>query len=113
MKSWLNLPAPGTVFHPDVLNLPHLKQSAKLSYVLAIEWSVDPLIAELRYSVLANSADVSPTVLSCLSAAKALVANVLSATFKNHARHDLRRTHVDYWDGIKIRDINSVFKIHF
>ena len=26
---------------------PHLKQSAKLSYILAMEWSVDPLIVEL------------------------------------------------------------------
>ena len=45
-KSWLNLPqncTPGTVFHPDVLNLPFLPQSAKLSYFLAIEQSVDPL----------------------------------------------------------------------
>ena len=50
VKSWLNLPrncTPGTVFHPDVLNLPFLPQSAKLSYVLAVERSVDPLIVEL------------------------------------------------------------------
>jgi len=52
-KSWLNLPRncnPGTVFHPGVLNLPflpHLKQSAKLSYILAVERSIDPLIVEL------------------------------------------------------------------
>ena len=68
VKSWCT---PGAVFHPDVLNLPflpHLKQSAKLSYVLAVEQSVDPLIVELRYSVLANSPDVSPTVLNSLSA---------------------------------------------
>ena len=97
-----NCTPPGTVFHPDVLNppfLPHLKQSAKLSYVLAVERSVDPLIVELRYSVLANSPDVFPTVLNSLSAAKASVANVHSATFKNHAHHDLRRTHVDYWES--------------
>ncbi|XP_065903961.1 uncharacterized protein [Dysidea avara] len=105
MKSWLNFPRncnPGTVFHLDVLNLPflpHLKQSSKLSYILAIERSVDPLIVELQYSVLANSPDVSPTVLNRISAAKASVANVLSATLKNHARHDLRHTHVDYWES--------------
>ena len=50
VKQWLNLPCnctPGTVFHPDVLNLPflpNLKESAKLSYILAIERSVDPII---------------------------------------------------------------------
>ena len=82
-----------------MLNLPYLKQSAKLSYVLAIERSVDPLIVGLRYSVLANSPDVSPTVLNCLSAAKASVANILSATFKDHARNDLRHTHVDYCES--------------
>ena len=77
MKNWLNLPrncTPGTVFHPDVLDLPflpHLKQSAKLSYILAIERSVDPLIIELRHSILANRSDISSTVLDCLSAAKA------------------------------------------
>ena len=80
VKSWLNLSrncTPGTVFHPDVLNLPflpHLKQSAKLPYVLAVEQSIDPLIVELRYCVLANSPDVSPTVLNSLSVAKASVA---------------------------------------
>ena len=82
-----------------------MKQSAtayKLSYILAIEWSVDPLIVELRYSELANSLDVSPTVLNrlnYLSAAKASVANVHSATFKNHACHDLCCTCVDYWES--------------
>ena len=105
MKSWLSLPCnctPGTVFHSDVLNLPllpHLKQSAKLSYVLAVEQSVDPLIVELQYSVLANSPDDSPTVLNSLSAVKASVANVHSATFKSHAHHDLCHTHVDYWES--------------
>ena len=43
VKRWLNLPhncTPGTVFHPDVLDLPYLphpQESAKLSYILAIE----------------------------------------------------------------------------
>ena len=96
VKNWFNLPrncTPGTVFHPDVLDLPflpHLKQSAKLSYILAIERSVDPLIIELRHSILANRSDISSTVLDCLSAAKASVANIHSATFKNHARYNLR-----------------------
>ena len=49
--------------------------------------------------MIANSPDVSPTVLSGLSAAKTSVTNVLSATFKNHAHHDLCRTHVDYWES--------------
>ena len=77
--------------------LPHLKQSAKLSYILAIERSVDPLIIELRHSILANRSDISSTVLDCLSAAKASVANIHSATFKNHARHNLRSAHIEYW----------------
>ena len=58
VKQWLNLPCnctPGTVFHPDVLDLlflPHLKESAKLCYILAIERSDDPMIVELRQSLL-------------------------------------------------------------
>ena len=102
VKNWLNLPrncTPGTVFLPDVLDLPflpHLKQSAKLSYILAIERSVDPLIIELRHSILANRSDISSTVLDCLSA-KASVANIHSATFKNHACHNLRSAHIEYW----------------
>ena len=70
-----------------------------MSYVLVVEWSVDPLIVELRHSVLANSPNVSPTVLNSLSAAKASVANIHSATFKNHACYDLRHTHIDYWES--------------
>jgi len=74
VKSWLNLPrncTPGTVFHPDVLNLPflpHLKESAKLSYILAVERSVDPLIVELRHSVIATSnyPDTSPVIFDYL-----------------------------------------------
>ena len=52
---------------------------------------------ELRHSVLANRSDISSTVLDCLSAAKASVANIHSATFKNHARHNLRSAHIEYW----------------
>ena len=40
VKRWLNLPRKGTVSHPDVLDLPflpHLKESANLSCILAIE----------------------------------------------------------------------------
>ena len=78
--------------------LPHLKQSTKHSYVLAVEQSVDSLIVELRHSVIANSPDVSSTVLNSLSVAKASlsVANIYSATFKNHAHHNLHCTHIDY-----------------
>jgi len=105
VKSWLNLPrncTPGTVFHPDVLNLPflpHLKESAKLSYILAVERSVDPLIVELRHSVIANHPDIPSTIFDSLSAAKASVANIRSATFKNHARHHLRSTHTEHWNS--------------
>ena len=74
----------------------HLKQSAKLSYILAVERSVDP---ELRHSILASSPDVSSTVLGSLSAAKPSVASIHSATFKNHACHYLHSTHVDYWES--------------
>ena len=105
VKSWLNLSrncTPGTVFHPDVLNipfLPHLKESAKLSYILAVERSVDPLIVELRHSVVANSPDISSNVFDSLSAAKASVANIHSATFKNHAHDHLHSTHIEHWDS--------------
>ena len=105
VKSWLNLPrncTPGTVFHSDVLNLPflpHLKELAKLSYILAVERSVDPLIVELRHSVVANGPDISSNVFDSLSAAKASVANVRSATFKNHAHDYLHSTHIEHWDS--------------
>ena len=55
-KRWLNLPCnctPGTVFHCNILDLqffPHLKESAMLSYILAIECSVDLIIVELHHS---------------------------------------------------------------
>ena len=70
----------------DLPFLPHLKQSAKLSYILTIERSVN-----LRHSILANRSDISST------AAKASVANIHSATFKNHACHNLRSAHIEYW----------------
>ena len=72
VKQWLNLPhncTPGTVFHPDVLDLPflpHLKKSAKLSYILAVECSVDPIIIELWHSLLSNDfQDASDVVFWC------------------------------------------------
>ena len=105
VKSWLNLPrncTPGTVFHPDELNLPflpHLKKSTKLSYILAVERSVDPLIVELRHSVLANSPDISSNIFDSLFAVKASVANIRCATFKNHAHDHLHSTHIGYWDS--------------
>ena len=64
---------------------------------MAIEWSVDPLIIELRHSVLANSPNISSSVLDSLSAAKASVNNIHSAIFKSHAHHSLHSAHVDYW----------------
>ena len=70
MKQWLNLPHDCilvTVFHPDVLDLcflPHFKESAKLSLILAIDCFVDPLIIELQQSLLTpNYQDVSEIVL--------------------------------------------------
>ena len=47
VKWWLNLPSnctPGTIFHPDVLDLPFLPLLKELSYIMAIECSVDPMI---------------------------------------------------------------------
>ena len=107
MKQWLNVPhhcTPGTVFHPDVLDLPflpHLKESAKLSYILAVEHSVDPIIVELRHSLLSNDfQDVPDVVFDALSAAKSSVSNIHSSTFKSKARTSLRSSHVRYWNSI-------------
>ena len=95
LHSWNCFP-PGHVGSPLFTTPEAISQA---SYILAIERSVDPgpLIIELRHSVLANRSDISSTVLDCLSAAKASVANIHSATFKNHARHNLRSAHIVYW----------------
>jgi len=76
VKRWLNLShncTPETVFHPDVLNLPflpHVKESAKLLYLLAVERSVDPMIVELCHSLLlAEFQDATSVVFDALSAA--------------------------------------------
>ena len=105
-KKWLNLPrncTPGTVFHPDVLNLPflpHLKESAKLSYILAVERSVDPIIVELQHSLLSNVFQDAPDVVfDALSAAKSSVSNIHSSTFKSKVRTSLRSSHVRYWNS--------------
>ena len=91
VKQWLNLPCnctPATVFHPNVLDLPflpHFKESAKLSFILAIERSVDPLITELKQSLLTpDCQDVPVAVFDALSTAKVSVSNINSATFKNN-----------------------------
>ena len=103
VKQWLNLPrncTPGTVFHSDVLNLPfltHLKESAKLSYILAVERSVDPIIVELWHSLLSNVFQDAPDVVfDALSAAKSSVSNIHSSTFKSKARTSLQSSHVHY-----------------
>jgi len=72
-----------------------------LSYILAVERSVDPLIVELRYSVVATSnyPDTPPAVFDSQSAAKASVANIRFTIFKNHAHHDLHSTHIEHWDS--------------
>ena len=75
-------------------------ESAKLSFILAIEHSVDPLITELRQSLLTpNCQDVSEVVFDALSAAKTSVSNIKSATFKNTAHKHLRSCHVNYWES--------------
>ena len=103
VKQWLNLPrncTPGTVFHPDVLNLPHLKESTKLSYILAVERSVDPIIVKLRHSLLSNVFQDAPDVVfDALSAAKSSVSNIHSSTFKSKARTSLQSSHVHYWNS--------------
>ena len=70
-----------------------------MSYILAVERSVDPLIVQLRHSVVANSPDISSNVFDSLSATKASVANICSATFKNHTHDYLHSTHTEHWDS--------------
>ena len=75
-----------------------MRASAKLSFVLAIERFVDPLITELRQSLLTpNCQDVSEVNFDALSAVKASVSNIKSATFKNTACKNLHSRHVNYW----------------
>ena len=90
VKQWLNLPrncTPGTVFHPDALDLPflsHFKELAKLSYILAIERSVDPMIVELCHSLyLLNFRMRLVLFFDILSAAKSSVSNIHLSTFKS------------------------------
>ena len=106
VKRWLNLPrncTSATVFHLDVLDLPflpHFKESAKLSFILAIERSVNPLITELRQSFLTpGHQGVSDTVFDALSTAKASVSDINSATFRNTSRKNLRTCYVNYWEA--------------
>ena len=80
---WLNLPrncTTGTIFHPDVSDLPflpHLKESAKLSYILAIECSVDPMVVELHQSLLSTDFQDAPSVdFNALSVGKTPVSNI-------------------------------------
>ena len=91
---------PGTVIHSDVLDLsflPHLKESAKLSYILAIEHSVDLMIIELHQSLLSTDFQDAPSVVfDALSAATTSVSNIHSSTFKSKARSSLNSSHVDY-----------------
>ena len=89
IKSWLNPPrncTPWYCFSSRCTKssfLPYLKVSAKLSYILAVEQSVDPLIVGLRHSIVANSLDVFPTIFEfVLAATKASVTNTTSTTFK-------------------------------
>ena len=80
--------------------MPHLKESAKLSYILAVEHSVDPIIVELWHSLLSNDfQDASDIVFDALSAAKSSVSNIHSSTFKSKARTSLQSSHVWYWNS--------------
>ena len=80
--------------------MPHLKESAKLSYILAVERSVDPIIVELRHSLLSNDFQDAPDVVfDALSAAKSSVSNIHSSTFKSKARTSLQSSHVCYWNS--------------
>ena len=106
VKKWLNLPhncTPTTVFHPDVLDLPflpHFKELAKLSFIFAIECSVDPLIIELRqFLFIPNCQDVSEIVFDTLSDAEASVSNIKSATFKNNALKNFHSCYANYWES--------------
>jgi len=106
VKRWLNLPCnctPGTVFHSDVLDLPflpHLKEKAKLSYILAVKRSADSIIVELRHSLLSTDFQDAPVVVfNSLSAAKSSVSNIHSSTFKSKAGTSLRSSHVRYWNS--------------
>ena len=80
--------------------MPHLKKSAKLSYILAVECSLDPIIVELRRSLLSNVFQDAPgVVFDALSASKSSVSNIHSSTFKSKARASLRSSHVRYWNS--------------
>ena len=71
-----------------------------MSYILAIERSVDPLIVELRHSLLShNSQDVPEAVYDALSVAKASVSKIHSATFAKAARDNLQSSHKLYWNS--------------
>ena len=80
--------------------MPHLKESAKLSYILAVERSVDPIIVELRHSLLSNDFQDAPDVVfDALSAAKSSVSNIHFSTFKSKACTSLQSSHVCYWNS--------------
>jgi len=80
----------------DLPFLPHFKESAQLAFILAIERSVDPLITELQQSL--NCQNLPVAVFDALSAAKASVSNINSATFKNNSHKHLRACHANHWE---------------
>jgi len=82
----------------DLPFLPHFKESAKLSFILAIEHSIDPLIIESRQSFLTTDhLGVSDVVFDALSTAKASISNIKSAT--NASRSNLHICHVNFWES--------------
>ena len=72
---------------------------------------LDPLITELRQSLLTpNCQDVSEVVFDALSAARASVSNIKSATFKNIAHKNLRSCHASYWEsGLELQTVQNNF----
>ena len=72
---------------------------------------LDPLITELRQSFLTpNCQDVSEVVFDALSAARASVSNIKSATFKNIAHKNLHSCHASYWEsGLELLTVQNNF----
>ena len=111
IKKWLNLPRCCTlsaVFHPDVLNLPFLPQareSAKLSMIIAIEQSKDPLITEcmslLKNPDFLSRNEIPQNSISLLEAARksALSTSKVTKFIKTFVRNSLHQSHIEYWNN--------------
>ena len=112
IKKWLNLPrccTLATIFHPMVLNLPFLPQArecAKLSMIVSIGQSKDPLITEC-ISLLNNPDFLSRNQLpqnsiQLLDAARrsaCATSNTTKSTIKTQVRKSLRQNHSKHWNN--------------